>query len=493
MKKYTRLTAIATTLIMLLSGCGEKNAGGPPQENMPTAQEQAVTAVKTELITLSSISEEYMYSGSIEPSDEVEVHSALSGEVATVNYDVGDTVQAGDVLFTMDTESIQKSVNVSEANVKSAQASVTTAENNLKMANGSSMQTQIENAKSSITSAETSIKNAETKIENAKVSLNTAQINLTQAEKDYNTNKALYEAGGVSEEAMNNYKDTYEQAKNTYTQAELTLQQANTEYQSAKDSLEQAQTTYDILVNQTSKENVIKAQDSLEQANAQLESSKAQLESSKQNLKDAVVTAPISGTISQCNVTAGANLSQGTVPFVIIGTNSVDVVVNVSEQLINSIKAGDSVRINVPTLSQENFHGTISSVSPDANQDGTYEVKVNIPNEDGTLKSGMFAQVYFTKNKSENAVVIPRDCVITKDNESYVFVTENGIAKKQLVETGIDNGDSIEITNGLTEGMTVVIEGQTYLSDGDAVNDVTNKSNTSDTEATSEVTTAKEG
>ena len=356
-----------------------------------------------------------------------------------------------------------------------AYTSVATAQNNLAMANGASMQTQIENAKNAITSAQSALKNAQTTVDNAKVSLDNAKIQLDKAEKDYNDNTQLFEAGGLSQESMNNYKDTYDKAKNSYTQAELSLEQANTQYQSAQDSLAQANTNYDILVNQTSKENIVKAQDSLNSANAQLESSKAQLESSKQNLKDAVVKAPVSGIVSQCNVTAGTNLSQATIPFVIINTDSVDVKVNVAEQIINSIAQGDTVRIKVPTLSDEEFEGRISSISPDANSDGTYEVKINIPNEDGTLKSGMFAEVYLTKEKSDNAVVIPRDSVVTKNGESYVFTVENSAAKKNVVEIGIDNGDMVEITSGLSEGMTIVTEGQTYLADGDEINDVTNK------------------
>lgn len=493
MKRYIKITAVAMAILML-SGCGGKGQredmrgkGGMPPMGQEQ-QENTATAVKTQKLDYSEISNEYMYSGSIEPSDEVNVYSALSGKVASVNYDVGDEVQAGDVLFTMDTESIENSIKISEAGVNSSKTSVATAENNLKMANGASMQTQIENAKNTITNAQTSIKNAKTSVDNAQAALDSAKISLEKAENDYNINKQLYDAGGLSAESMNNYKDTYDKAKNSYTQSELALEQAKNQYTSAQDSLKQAQTNYDILVNKTSAENVTKARDSLNQAQAQLESSKAQLESSRKNLKDASVETPISGTVSQCNVTEGATLSQGTTPFVIINTNSVDIKVNVSENMINSIKAGDSVRIDIPVLSTDSdFNGTISYVSPDSNSDGTYEVKVNIPNSDDALKAGMFAQVYFTKEKNENALVLPRDCVITKDGESYVFAVEEGKAKKCVVEMGIDNGDTVEITSGVTAGMTVVTEGQTYLSDGDSVNDVTNKATETMTQSASEM------
>ncbi|MBQ6555865.1 MAG: efflux RND transporter periplasmic adaptor subunit, partial [Firmicutes bacterium] len=375
----------------------------------------------------------------------------------------------------MDTKDIENSIKVSEASVNSAQTSVNTAQNNLNMANGASMQTQLQNAKNSITNAESSLKNAQTAVDNAQLALDNAKINLEKAETEYNNNVELFEVGGISEETMNNSKDSYEQAKNQYSQSELSLQQSQNQYNSAQDSLSQAQTNYDILVNQTSKENIIKAQDSLKQSQAQLESSKTQLTNTRQNLDDAYVKSPISGVVSQCNVTAGANLSQSASPFVIINTDSVDVKVNVAEQMVNSIKAGDGVRIKVSTLSDEYMNGNISYVSPDANSDGTYEVKVNIPNGDGRLKSGMFAEVYFTKEKSDNAVVIDRDSVVTKDGESYVFVVEGDTAKKTVVEIGIDNGDTVEITSGLSQGMTIVTEGQTYLTDGDKINDVTNK------------------
>lgn len=484
MKKYLKTTAILITVLML-GGCGGKGAPqgmrgekGAPEgmPDMARQQEKSAAAVRTQMLSQKAISNEYMYSGAILPSDEVAVYSALNGKVAAVNFDVGDEVSAGDVLFAMDTESIENSVKISEAGVNSSKTSVAAAENNLKMANGASMEAQLENAKNSITNAQSSLKNAQTGVDNARAALSSAKISLDKAENDYNINKQLYEAGGLSAESMNSYKDAYDKAKNSYTQSELSLEQAENQYSSAQDSLKQAQTSYDILANKTAAENLTKAQDSLNQAKAQLESSRAQLESSKQSLKDAYVKAPISGTVSQCNVTAGASLSQGVSPFVIINTSSVDIKVNVSENMINSIKAGDSVRINIPVLSAgEDFDGTISYVSPDANSDGTYEVKVNLPNNDGALKSGMFARVYFTKEKNENALVLPRDCVITKDGESYVFAVEDGKAKKCAVETGIDNGDEVEIISGVTEGMTIVTEGQTYLSDGDSVNDVTNK------------------
>ena len=90
-----------------------------------------------------------------------------------------------------------------------------------------------------------------------------------------------------------------------------------------------------------------------------------------------------------------------------------------------------------------------------------------------------FSEVSFTKESAENTIVLPRNCVIEKDNEIYVYIEENGIAKKVLVTTGIDTGENIQITSGLEEGMNVVTRGQTYLNDGDAVQ-ISSNNNTED-------------
>ncbi|MBR1445409.1 MAG: efflux RND transporter periplasmic adaptor subunit, partial [Firmicutes bacterium] len=153
----------------------------------------------------------------------------------------------------------------------------------------------------------------------------------------------------------------------------------------------------------------------------------------------------------------------------------------------------DDVRIVITSLGNKEITGKISYVSPNANSDGTYEVKVNIPNSDASLKGGMFTEVYFTKEKSDNAIVIDRDAVISKNGEDYVFVAEGDTVTKTNIEIGIDNGDTVEITGGLTEGQTIVTEGQTYLKDGEKIKDVTNKINSSkgDSTANEEVSSAE--
>lgn len=81
----------------------------------------------------------------------------------------------------------------------------------------------------------------------------------------------------------------------------------------------------------------------------------------------------------------------------------------------------------------------------------------------------MMAEVSFTMAASDDTILLPRNAVIEKDNETYVYVINNGKAKKTAVELGIEAEDTIEIKSGLKKGDNVVTKGQTYLSDGEEV------------------------
>ena len=121
-------------------------------------------------------------------------------------------------------------------------------------------------------------------------------------------------------------------------------------------------------------------------------------------------------------------------------------------------------------VSELPLEGTVSTISPAAGQTGMYTVKVELDNADGIIKAGMMAEVNFTAEKAEDTIVLPRNAVITKEDETYVYVVKGGTAKKVMVELGIEAADTIEITKGLKDGDNVITKGQTYISDGEEVN-----------------------
>ncbi len=166
-------------------------------------------------------------------------------------------------------------------------------------------------------------------------------------------------------------------------------------------------------------------------------------------------------------------LSQAGPAYTITDMSKVKINVAVTQQVINTIAPGQQVNVILSAISEEPFPATITTVNPVANQQGTFDVQVELNNSNGILKVGMLGEVSFTKESANDTIVLPRSCIIEKDNEVYVYIEENGKAKKVLVTTGIDTGENIQITSGLEEGMNVVTKGQTYLTDGEDVQVIT--------------------
>ncbi len=423
MKRKIIPTALIAAIVAatMLTACGKSE---DPQSSAP-AENTAVTYVEVLNTSAGSIKNEYLYSGTVKPVNEITVSGTIQGKVASVNFEVGDYVNAGDVLYTMDTSDILNSKKVAEASLASAEANIQSAQTSLDLVNGAAMQSQIENAKNALSQAE--------------IAYNTAKTN-------YDNNKVLYENGVISKTDMDNISDAYSNAEIAYNQA--------------KESYN--------LTMQMPEENRRKAEDALNIAKASRESVIAQINSYNKSLSDAVVKSPISGYVTARNVDAGTVLATNE-PFKISDTSKVTINVSVSEDIINSVTTGESVSVTIPAVSSMSKIGTIKTINPAANTGGTYDIEIEIDNTDGKLKSGMFGEVNFVKDESDKTIVLPVDSVINKGGEKYVFVLKNNTAVKTPVQTGIENGSEIEITSGLTENMDVVVKGQTYIEDGDHI------------------------
>ncbi len=474
-----KISIILCLMLLLMSGCSSVTSSNNEQSTM----QKTVVSVEVMEIEKADISSEYIYSGKVTPANEVNVFSTVSGKVSQVNFDIGDNVKKDDILFTMDTEDIVNNINIAKASLVSAEANINSAKTSLELVNGASMQTQIanvkagvENAKSGVASAEAGISNANIALENAKLTLENAELVFNDTKKSYEDTKKLFESGAVSQSVLDQAKTGYNQAEIGYSQAKLAYEQAKVAYsqaevgyQQANTALTQAEELYDITVNQAPSENQKQAENALKIAEASKASVEAQLVSYEKMLKDAVIKAPINGIVTAANLKEDTLLSTSSIPFTIIDIDKVNIKVSISEQLINSLKLNQEVEVKVSSVSQDKFKGKIVSINPAANAYGTYDIKIEIENTDHTLKAGMLGEVYFTKEKKENVVVIPRNAVISKSNEDYVFVEENGTARKVIVSLGIDSGENIEITEGLESGMKLIVKGQSYVSDGSEI------------------------
>ena len=394
---------VAFSLVM--GGCSSGNEGEAEQRRI---------AVEVETAQTGDVETKYIYSGKAKPLREATVFSMVNGIVNKVNFEVGNFVQEGDILFEMDTEALLTNLSGLRANYQAALANVSASQVTLETVDGAQMQMQIENAR-------ITYENAKSAYENAVI---------------------MYDNGFVSEDDMKRAEDGHNQAKQAY---ELT----------STDLIE---------------ENKKRAQAGLDAAGAQANALAAQIKSVEKNIEDAKVKSPITGVVTGVNVVENVLLSSASVPFTISDMSSVIVAVSVSEQTINSLTKGQEVDVKIPTISNDMIKGRIKTINPAANRAGTYDIDVEIINTSGIVKSGMFAEVSFSREKGYNSVVVNRDVVISKNNEDYVFINKDGVAVKSIVSIGIDDGTMIQILKGIEEGDLLVVKGHKYLNDGDLLN-----------------------
>lgn len=269
---------------------------------------------------------------------------------------------------------------------------------------------------------------------------------------------------------------SYDSAAQSYQDQKAILDK---QVQLAQDNLSNLKALYEI--GAASQLEIDQAELSLQQAEAGRTSTLAQLEAGMQSAKSNVeqlstlledvdsqgnVVAPTAGTLVSLNAVENAFVSPSMPVAVIDGPEQMKVTVSVSEALVPKLAIGDEAEVTVSAV-DATFTAQIRSVEQTANaQTKLYTVTLTVPADVSGLLSGMFADVTFRTNASENAVVVPTEAILTSGEEQYVFVVENDTAKYVPVTTGLTGNGVTEITSGLQPGQQLVTVGQAYLSDG---------------------------
>jgi membrane fusion protein, heavy metal efflux system len=186
---------------------------------------------------------------------------------------------------------------------------------------------------------------------------------------------------------------------------------------------------------------------------------------SKPNLASVFsLNAPISGVVVERNATVGATVGSDASLFKIIDTSNVWVDANVFEKDLGRVRRGQEVRVTVPAFPGVTFAGRVILISSVVNPETRgVQVRTEVSNADGRLKPDMFANVEIITDVRRAAISLPQSAVLDDGGKKIVFVaTEKGY-EKHIVTTGIQNGDRVEILDGLQAGDKVVVKGNYLL------------------------------
>lgn len=129
-----------------------------------------------------------------------------------------------------------------------------------------------------------------------------------------------------------------------------------------------------------------------------------------------------------------------------------------------AIDMGAAVTVQIPDLDNMILKGSITFINPEINPDTRINlIRVVLPNKGNLLKPGMPAYVYL-QNRPHKGISLPIDAVIRNANGASIWVnTGHNTFISKMVETGLENGNTIEVLSGIEDGEAVVISGAYLL------------------------------
>jgi RND family efflux transporter MFP subunit len=189
------------------------------------------------------------------------------------------------------------------------------------------------------------------------------------------------------------------------------------------------------------------------QAEAQLADARARLANAETELAHAVLHAPFDGIVSRRTVNRGDVVTPGAELFTIIDPRSMILEASVPSGELWALRVGAPVPFTVRGY-PEPFTGRIDRISPAADE-ATRQVPifVSLPNADGRLVSGLFAEGRVVANQAVG-LVVPTDAVNTSSTPPWVLRVTNGRAEKIHVQLGLQDAltERVQISGGIDEG-----------------------------------------
>ncbi|HEY2615390.1 MAG TPA: efflux RND transporter periplasmic adaptor subunit, partial [Chthoniobacterales bacterium] len=171
------------------------------------------------------------------------------------------------------------------------------------------------------------------------------------------------------------------------------------------------------------------------------------------------ISAPFTGKITARRVDIGALVSPTTPLFGIAQSDPLRVYVYVPQTDAPSIKEGLSAKILVQERPDEDFEGTVMRTAGALDSSSrTMQVEVQVPNHEGKLFAGMYAQVKFSLPEAHAPIVIPDNAVTFRtEGPQVATVTDGNKIHWQTVQVGRDFGTKIEVLDGLKENAKAVL------------------------------------
>jgi RND family efflux transporter MFP subunit len=189
------------------------------------------------------------------------------------------------------------------------------------------------------------------------------------------------------------------------------------------------------------------------------------------------IVAPFNGVITRRNVDNGALVQAGTnsntqaLPVVTVAeTDLFRLTLPIPESAVPLIHLGTTVTVHVSSLNRD-FEGKVSRFSDSVNQETrTMHTEVDVPNKNGSIVEGMYAEVNLTLARKDSVLAVPVQAVTRNGSEATVLVVNSqDRVEERNVQLGMEGANEVEIVSGLSPSEQVVVGSRSEFRAGDKV------------------------
>jgi len=204
---------------------------------------------------------------------------------------------------------------------------------------------------------------------------------------------------------------------------------------------------------------------------AELEIAKARVDKARADLARTELRAPFAGVVGFRTVNPGDSVDEK-VPIVRIdATERLQLSFSTSDHAVAIAHPGMPIEARVAPYPGEVFPGEVYVVSPTLDPATRRLVlKAWVPNTDGRLRPGMFAELDLEVGRRESAIAVPESAIVFDHQGTFVWrVTDENRAERVPIETGLRTGGTVEVTMGLYTGDSIVTAGVHKVGEGDQI------------------------
>lgn len=433
-------------------------------KNKLSSMAEVSNAVELEEVQKRDLSDFISLTGSVSGENSMNYSSSASSEIKTLNVIVGDEVKEGDVIATLDTEAIQKQIDMIEKSISNASA----LEQNQNKLNQHALDQAKSDQKNQLAAASQAISTAQSQYDAAVNECNNLNQQIDYLTSQMNSTQDADQKASLAEE-ISVLKEQLSAAQSAVTESSQAVTEAKNNYNSVKAATDEA---------------IFSAQNAVDmQKYSASDNTDAmtQLEQLYDQLDDCTITSQTSGIVTAVNVSVGDTNTPGTALVTVENNNTMIMTASVDEKDILKLQEGMKAVVTSDALEDQEINGEVIKVirvyggaSADASltdemgmaqpsSSGGFSVQIKL--DDCDLLSGMSAKAKITLSDKSGILSVPYDLVMEDENgQSYILCGESNndgtyTAVRKDIETGEEVNYYVEVIGGdVKEGDYIIMD-----------------------------------